>query len=161
MKTLPPSPRTPFLRTPIPAPVPLSVDAKKIVEVDLNLPGPPEDVTLDEGRYYVPTASNDPLFDSFMVHRSKNTIIISIIQITVSKTHGGSGKGYSSIRKIVKHVKNLAETDVPIKVVFVLACPKDGEEYEWKMPDEWDKETSDNDHRGPAFCLRVPVSGKL
>jgi hypothetical protein len=153
---------------PSPAPAPLSANAKKVIEVNLGLKGPPGDVTLNEDRYYVPAADNGAPFDSFMVHYDSvnTTFVISIIQITLSEKHGGAAKGYLAIRRIMKHVKELVKKEHPgtpinVKVVFVLVCPKGGRKYEWNMAVGWGQKTHNDDHRGAAFCLRVPTPDTL
>ena len=117
-------------------------------------------VTLDDDRYYIPTASNNPLFDSFTIRRDrdKNTVVISIFQITISPKHGGSAEGYLLIRKIIAHVRDLLEgREDPVKIEYILVCPEDRSQHQWQMPVGWNAKTSINDHRGKAYCLRVPV----
>jgi hypothetical protein len=153
---------------PSPAPAPLLANAKKMIEVNLNLTGPPLDVTLDENRYYIPAADNDALFNSFMVHYDSinTTFVISIIQITILASLGGAIKGYLAIRRITRRVKELVKKDHPgapinVKVVFVLVCPKGGRKHEWNMAVGWGQKTENGDHRGAAFCLRIPTPDTL
>lgn len=40
----------------------------------------PGDVTLDNNKYYIPTAVNDPLFDSFTIILDPHTVVISVFQ---------------------------------------------------------------------------------
>ena len=117
-------------------------------------------VTLDDGRYYILTASNNPLFDSFTIRRDrdKNTVVISIFQITISPKHGGSTEGYLLIRKIIGRVRDLLRDHKgPVKIEYILVCPEDKSLHQWQMPVGWNKGTRVNDHRGKAYYLRVPV----
>jgi len=142
---------------------PLRADARSVMRVDFTdsqLSG----VTLDNDIYYVPTAANNPLFDSFTIDsdHSLDNVVISIFQITISKRHRGSAKGYSHIRKIMGHVRRLLKekkSKATVKVGYFLVCPDDRSRREWQMPVGWQKSAKINDHRGDGFCIRVPVSG--
>ena len=46
-----------------------------------------DNVTLDDNQYYVPTAVNNPLFDSFTTNQDQDAAVISIFQITISPEH--------------------------------------------------------------------------
>jgi len=119
------------------------------------------DVTLDSNRYYIPTATNNPLFDSFTIDLSWRTAIISIFQITTSGDHRGSAEGYRVIRKIIRRVRGLLDRKSPnttVKVVYILVCPEGESKHRWRMPVGWGSQTVNCDHRGDAFCLRVPTS---
>jgi hypothetical protein len=118
------------------------------------------DVTLEAYKYYIPTASSNPLFDSFTINtEDPSAVVICIFQITISTTYGGSNKGYLQIRKIMAHVYNLLgeNSNVKVKVAYFLVCPHDGSKYMWQMPAGWDKNTTTHSHRGDCFCIRVPV----
>ena len=147
-----------------PTPVPLSVNVKKAIRVDLGRSGPPQGVTLAEDRYYIPGADN-PLFNSFMVHHDGgSTFVITIVQITISEKHGGAAEGYLQIRRIVKRVKELVEEEhsgALVQVIYCLVCPEGNVKNIWAMPDGWKECTGVDDHRGPAFYLRIPGSGTL
>jgi len=142
---------------------PLRTGARAATRVDLSarqLSG----VTLADDKFYIPTATNNPLFDSFTIDSdpSSRTVVISIFQITISTAHGGSAKGYLPIRRIMRHVRGLLEekkSKAKVEVVYFLVCPDDKSEHEWQMPVGWEKSTTVDDHRGKAFCIRVPVSG--
>ena len=117
-------------------------------------------VTLDDNRYYIPTASDNPLFDSITIHRNqdKSTTVISIFQVTISTKHGGLAEGYLLIRKIIAHVRDLLkDCEIPVEIEYILVCPEDRSQHQWQMPVGWNAKTSINDHRGKAYYLRVPV----
>ena len=143
-----------------PRPAPLSPNGKEFIDVDLGRSCPPQDVTLDEHRYYRPVSDCTPLFDSFMVHRDGgSTFVITIIGVTISERHRGSAEGYLQIRRIIERVKELAEkehSDPKVRVVYCLICPEGNTRNFWAMPDGWTESTGDNDHRAEAFYLRVP-----
>jgi len=109
--------------------------------------------------YYIPTATNDPLFDSFAItfDDSRFTALISVFQMSISDGHG-STKGYGLIRKIMSRVQEV-KPGFKIRVVYWLVCPSWGpsEERVWKMPDGWDTNTMVDDHRGDVFCLSIPI----
>ena len=122
------------------------------------------DVTFDGSRYYVPASPTDPLFDSFTVDldRDKHTAVLSVYQITISESHGGSADGYLFIRKIMARARKLLNCPKgykpDIEVTYFLVCPEDGADHKWKMPSGWNEEINHNDHTGEAFCIRVPSS---
>lgn len=148
-------------------PLPLRPDTRAVTRIDLSRGL--SDVTLDDNRYYIPTATNDPLFDSFTINSTpgRHTATICIIQITTSSMPGGSAEGYSLIRKIMTRVCELlkkadpnatAKVKVKVKVRYFLACPEGQPLHQWEMPICWDKAIKNYDHRGGVTCLRVPVS---
>ena len=148
-------------RTDLPSssPRPSFTTARVITMVDFSkaLTG----VTLDGDRYYVPICSNHPLFDAFTVDLvGDKTALISVLQTTISQTHGGSANGYFNIRKIMMRVRELLTQSnmkgIELKVAYVLVCPEDELQHTWQMPGSWDKEISQNDHRGKPFCVRIP-----
>ena len=122
------------------------------------------DVTLDEGKFYISTATDNPLFDSFTVRRYPGIIIISVFRISIAKSHGRSAEGYSRIHKIIRRVRELLEEATlqpEVRVVYSLVCPEDNLQHEWKMPPGWTENAEEWDHPGVVSCIRVPVSGHL
>ena len=123
-------------------------------------------VTLDGDKLYIPTATNDPPFDSFTIYHDPNndTVIISIYRMTIAESQRGSARGYTRIDKIVSRVCSLlqassdpkVEVKNRVKVKYFLVCPADGVQREWTMPSGWDDNTAQNDYRGDVFCIRVP-----
>jgi len=121
-----------------------------------------DNVTLDNNRYYVPTATNNSLFDSFTIDRDldRDTTVISVFHITTSSTYGGSTEGYPLIRKTVTRVRDLLESEglgAAVEVAYFLVCPDDGSKRQWQMPIGWNDGVKFYDHRGGAFCIRVPA----
>jgi len=154
--TDPPAPGT--LPSP---PAPLRASTRAVTRVDFAI-FDFSDVTLGGDKYYIPTAANNHLFDSFTIDLEvgRHTVVISIFQITSSETHAGSGKGYFDIRKIMTHVRGLLKEQgrkATIEVAYFLVCPNDGSKHEWKMPTGWSEAAKKNNHRGHAFCIRVPA----
>jgi hypothetical protein len=137
---------------------PLSAGTRAFTRVDFNdrrLSG----VTLEPNTYYVPTVATNPLFDSFIIDRVSQTVVISIIQITASGMHEGSGKGYINIRKIMSCVRKLLKeegSNATVQVAYCLVCPDDRSQHKWKMPVGWDKCTKFNNHCGDGFYIRIP-----
>jgi len=118
------------------------------------------DVTLGNGKSYILTADTHPLFDSFTVDLDPHIVVISIFRITTSQRNEGLAEGYPHIRKIMRRVcKLLKDTDsnATVKAAYILVCPDDGSEYQWRMPIGWNKDTETHDHRGDGFCIRVPA----
>ena len=124
-------------------------------------------ITLSNKKYYRPRdyklrITDNTLFDSFTVSLDpQGDFLISIFQITVSKSQGGSAEGYERIRKIIQCVKALAEEKEPtanVKVAYFLVCPED-ELRKWKMPVGWNANNQPDDHCGEAFCVRMHVPG--
>jgi len=116
-------------------------------------------VTLDSNRYYVPIASDHPLFDSFAIDAHSRPVVISVFQITVAPKCKGSAEGYLHIRRLKAHVRKLLKgvgyvRPPCIKVQYFLVCPDDGSERRWEMPAGWG-EGSKGSHRGDVFCIRV------
>lgn len=136
-------------------------EARAVVRV--NFTHALSNVTLDN-EYYTPTASNNPLFDSFTidVYPNDRRAVISVFQITTSPRHEGSDQGYILIRKIMTRVRkllteNFNKRKFKIEVAYFLVIPEGGTQHKWHMPVDWDKNTKVNDHRGNAFYLPVPV----
>ena len=146
--------------TSLPSPPPLCVRAKAVTLVNFihNL----SNVTLDNGRYYIPTTANNPLFDSFTIDHDidRNTTVIFVFQITTSSAHRESARGYLRIRKIVARVRDLLESrnlNTTVEVAYFLVCPNDGSKRRWEMPVGWNDAVTNDDHRGDVFCIHVPV----
>ena len=113
-------------------------------------------MTVDDKKYYKPSKVDNPLFDSFTVGREPNgDISISIFQITVFESQGGSSEGYERIRRIMECVE---EPNTEVKVRYFLVCPE-GELRKWSMPAGWSGNSSSNSHSGDAYCVRVRVPG--
>jgi len=154
---------TPALPPPaLPPPAPLRADKRTVTQIDFR-PRSLSGVTLDKDKYYKPARTNNPLFDSFTIDHDpvERTVVISVFQITISQNHRGSVQGYVSVRKIMNSVRNLLrqkDTDAKIKVIYFLVCSEDGSKRNWRMPNGWSDRVKRNNHRGDAFCLRVPVS---
>jgi len=139
---------------PIP-PLPLNGRRDTAIELARNL----NDFTPDSGMYYIPNASNTPLFESFTItfNQLESTALISIFQMTISGVHHGSTKSYDVIRKIIRRVREL-HSSFQIRVAYWLVCPsQDLQERSWEMPLGWSDNASINNHRGHVFCLRIPV----
>jgi len=143
---------------------PLHAGARNVVPVDFTYDL--REVTLDNDKYYVPTTQNNPLFDSFTIDSDpdRRAAVVSVFQFTISDDHGGSSKGYPLVRKIVKRVSNLlgkgkGKPKPTVKVKYFLVCPEGKPTHKWRMPPGWDKTFKQSDHRGEAFCIRVPLSG--
>ena len=163
---------TPFAPPPSPTPPsPVRNEGRDAILVDFN--GKLDDITLEENRYYMPIVTNNPLFDSFTIDRNRGkTAVISFFQVTVSKKHGGSAKGYPLIQRIIGRVQKLLRESDPktapkIAVTYFLVRPEDKDkslQHIWKMPDGWDPKDCNkktNAYRGEVFCLCVPTTGTL
>ena len=157
--TYSPSASPPSLTTPRP----VRIKHRDAILIDFR--GKLDEITLEEHRYYMPFATNNPLFDSFTIdHKSGKPTIISFFQIMTSKIHGGAAEGYLLIRKIMGHVKTLLPQDDPniktkVVVVYFLVRPEGmrrGRDT-WRMPVGWNVDASKDDHRGKVFCLHIPT----
>lgn len=121
-------------------------------------------VTLENNKYYIPTAPNNPLFDSFTidVHDDQSAVVISVFQMTTCAKHDGSARGYLLIRKIIARVRKLCKGvgkgHFRIHIAYFLVFPEGKPQHKWQMPEGWGERCKTNDHRGNAFCISVPVS---
>ena len=134
---------------------------RTVRRVDFDLPLL-SGVTLENDKYYIPAASNHPLFDSFIINADGPVTVISIFQMTTTKLRKGSAKGYPLIRKIMRRVRQLLEGRNPepeIVVEYFLVCSKDESERQWAMPAGWDDNAIINNHRGKCFCILIPIPG--
>ena len=122
-------------------PSPLRASAREVTRVNFARKST-HHVTLDN-KYYVPTRSNNPLFDSFIIDSDPNrrTATISVFQTTIAKVHGGSSEGYKSIRDIASCVSKLLKGP----------DPKAKKKPRLKSSIFWSA-------RGPAFCVYIPTS---
>ena len=68
---------------------------------------------LENKSYYVPDDPNF-LFDAFTIEldRAKKSAILWVLQMTTSREHGGSAKGYQRIREIIVILKNELREDL-------------------------------------------------
>lgn len=143
--------------------VPLShADAR--VDTRVDFVGNLSELTLDGRRYYIPTASTDPLFDSFTIDAGEDTVVISIFQITISSWHGGSAKGYKHIRKIITRVRKLLKdmrSKAVVKIECCLVCPGDKPQYQWQMPRGWCPSVRAGAPTVDAFCTPIPDTSCL
>ena len=134
---------------------------------------------LKDESYFIPDDRNFPLFDAFTIEldRAKKSAVLWVLQITTSRKHGGSAKGYPKIREIIAILKNELREDPPLKrsktaagqdaplvqVRYLLVVPKDEprQNLQWDFPKGWNKSCTRNDHRGEVYCLEVPLSVSL
>ena len=111
-------------------------------------------MTLDSNGYYIPTAANNPIFDSFTIDLDQRPDIISVFQVAISKYERLAVDDFC-IRQITSRVRKLLGQDaghsrVNIVVEYFLVCPSDGYQRLWEMPTGWSETI------GKAFCIRVP-----
>lgn len=89
-------------------PLPHNVQFAKIARSVINFYSttdmPPR---FQNNQYYQPRSTDFPLFDAFTVEfdNLKNLAILWVLQITTSRSHGGSATGYQVIHKIVSTLK--------------------------------------------------------
>ncbi|KAF8522170.1 hypothetical protein BU17DRAFT_64501 [Hysterangium stoloniferum] len=133
--------------------------------------------------YYQPATPNFPLFDAFTVdfYSSRNSAILWVLQMTVSRSHGGSAVGYQVIRKIVAALKKQLQETLPTKkrkwkttkaddkqtvseplveVRYLLIssrAPNDPVQptKKWRFPKGWHENCKTYDHRGDAYWLEI------
>jgi len=87
------------LGTRLPLALPLLDEGRTDVSIDLTRDL--DDLQAGSKTYYIPEALHDPLFDAFTVavNPSQTTALISVFQMTTSKMHHGSSKGYDLITR--------------------------------------------------------------
>jgi len=145
---------------PLSSHTPLRACTRTVVRVDFTVGL--SNVTLDNNRYYVPTATNNAFFDSFTIDLAWHAVVITVFLITTSPDDQGSAEGYHLIRDIILHVRKLLNEKEPhkttVEVAYFLVCPKGESKSKWHMPVGWGKRFAHCDHRGDGFCLYVPVS---
>ena len=135
----------------------LRIYTRNVVRVDFA--NGLDNVTLDDNKYYVPTAVNNPLLDLFTINQDQDTAVISIFQITISPEHEGSAQGYLSIREIMAHMHKLLKPRKPnFEIAYFLVCPEGTSQHKWQMPAGWSEKTRFYNHQGKAYYLRIPVS---
>ena len=128
---------------------------------------------LENKSYYVLDNPNFPLFNAFTIElgRAKESATLWILQMTTSRKHGGSAKGYQKIREIIAILKDELREDRPLKkkktaaeqtaplvqVRYLLVVPKLEDEpqslnLQWNLPKGWSQNCSRNDHLGNVYC---------
>ena len=133
---------------------------------------------LDNSSYYVLVDPNFPLFDAFTIKLdcANKSTSLWVLQMTTSRMHGDSTKGYQKIRDIImilkgklqedppmKKTKTAAERAIPeplIQVRYLFVVPKDNSQLQnlqWQFPKGWSQNWKKNDHRGKVYCLPVEV----
>jgi len=137
------------------------------------------DTSLDNSTYYIPDSPTFPLLDAFTVelHPSKRSAVLWVIQITTSRSHGGSALGYQKVRSIMTKLKEMlgkpptkrkrtvnAQTasepsvEPSVEVRYVLVVSKgESNNLEWRFPKGWNKNVARDDHRGDVYCLEIPL----
>ena len=118
-----------------------------------------------EAVYYIPTAVNNPLFDSFTFGLKESidvaTPIVWIFQMTIGKAHRGSGKGYDLI-KLVKKRAEIYERECAqkmrkevgkVELKYVLVVPSTCDNASWSLPAGWGDAV-----QGKVFCQRADIS---
>ena len=130
---------------------------------------------LANDQYYIPSESNFPLIDSFLVDLdfTARSAHLWVLQMTMSGKHGGSEQGYVEICKIIGSISELLEkhnSDQPppgkklkglgdkpsIQVHYILAYPDSQlqRDLEWRLPKSWNEGTRLADHRGDGYLLK-------
>ncbi|KAF8525778.1 hypothetical protein BU17DRAFT_62351 [Hysterangium stoloniferum] len=133
--------------------------------------------------YYQPATPNFPLFDAFTVdfYSSRNSAILWILQMTMSRSHGGSAVGYQVIRKIVAALKKQLQETLPskkrkwkttkaddkqtvseplVEVRYLLISPRAPNDpvqptKKWRFPKGWHENCKTHDHRGDVYWLEI------
>ena len=137
------------------------------------------DLSMENTVYYIPADPNFPLFDSFTVDldHSKKSAILWVLQMTASRLHGGSAKGYLKIRNIIENLKNQLGGDPPpkktakvaagqissalhVRVCYVLVIPQGNYQSpsQWDFPEGWNTNCVRHDHRGNVYGLEVSLA---
>ncbi|KAF8522168.1 hypothetical protein BU17DRAFT_45229 [Hysterangium stoloniferum] len=139
--------------------------------------------------YYQPATPNFPLFDAFTVdfYSSRKSAILWVLQMTVSRSHGGSAVGYQVIRKIVAALKKQLQETLPTKkrkwkttkaddkqtvseplveVRYLLISPRAPNDpvqptKKWRFPKGWHENCKMYDHRGDAYWLEIILTVRL
>jgi hypothetical protein len=158
----------PVFSTTSPAPAPdtsftlLCAEPRVVARIDFN-DSKLMDVTLDPKRYYIPNTPNHPLFDSFTIGPGSDfATVISILQITTSETHKGSGEGYLYIRNIIRRVRALlkeknpetkAKAKAKVKVTYCLVLPDDESKHQWRCPLAGTSTISKSGKKFPAIVV--------
>ena len=137
------------------------------------------DLSMKNNVYYIPADPNFPLFDSFTIvlDHSKKSAVLWVLQMTKSRLHGGSARGYLKIRNIIANLKSQLGGDPPpkkttkvaagqissiphVRVCYLLVIPKGDYESRtsWDFPEGWNEDCVRHDHCGNVYCLEVPVA---
>ncbi|KAF8513262.1 hypothetical protein BU17DRAFT_68876 [Hysterangium stoloniferum] len=174
--------------TPIPNNVKFAQVQRKVVKFQSTTDLP---TCFKEHEYYQPVALNFPFFDAFTVdlHPSRHSAILWILQMTMSRSHGGSAVGYQAIRKIVATLKKqLQETPAPsqkkrkitkpeadnkqivseplVEVRYLLISPRAQNDpvqptKTWRFPNGWNENCKTYDHRGDAYWLEIILTVRV
>jgi hypothetical protein len=89
--------------------------------------------------FWVPMSPNNPLFDAYVIEFDDSApsvdAVVWILQMTLSKDHGGSSDGYPIIRSIKEKVREAMGSGrrKNVKVNYVLVSPEAGR---WKLPQD-------------------------
>jgi hypothetical protein len=83
-----------------------------------SVPGPIEDF------FFIPSATNSPLFDAVMVSEVEpSSLVVTVLQMTIAEHHLGSVKGYDLLQTIWKRLKQRYGNEVVIKFRYFLVVP--------------------------------------
>lgn len=111
-----------------------------------------DDINVALRRCYVSAVPNSPLFDAFIIDRTKATgIVIYILQMETGRRP--SKVGYNIIKQIRRKIKE--QWNETIAVRYVLVVPSSPARVcEWHLPEGW----TDPEVKGDVYCLPLPVS---
>ena len=133
---------------------------------------------LGNNTYYIPEDPSFPLFDAFTIEldHEKKQAILWVLQMAMSRRHGGSAIGYRKIREVVAILKDKLREDPPrkmskmvnghatsmpcVQVRYLLVVPKGDPEFQnlqWQFPKGWSQNRNKNDHSGNVYCLEVTL----
>lgn len=97
-----------------------------------------DECILGDTNIFRPTQMNNPLFDSFFLQKTENTIIIWVLQMTIAKQHGGAKKGFDILTKLRKRVKEkYSSMTVEMQYVLVVPYKCSGVAVQWNMSQGW------------------------
>jgi len=161
-------------------PVPADVEFNKVKHEIVQFKDIPDLSTgLENDTYYIPMDDNFPMFDAFTVKidDEEKSAILWVLQMTTSRSHGGSSRGYQKIRKIIGILKGRFGEGPPskksktttgpaismplIQARYLLVVPKEeseSDDLKWQFPKGWKQNCKRHDHRGKVYCLEVPLS---
>ncbi|CAA7270214.1 unnamed protein product [Cyclocybe aegerita] len=116
--------------------------------------------------FYIPDASNNPLFDALFVEESTDNtalhFVLWMFQATTGVDHKGLREGYSSAQKVMLALNKSAQAVskvVRFEIRYVLIFPEDNKRTtaSWHMPEGWTEKLQSLDHREKVYYLDIPI----
>ncbi|KAK7453325.1 hypothetical protein VKT23_012004 [Stygiomarasmius scandens] len=106
-----------------------------------------DELTFDNGDFFVPKSPNNPLFDFLVFEDQGDRVVVWVMQVTVGiQQNTGSNEGYAILEQIQREAQSrIGSGEVVFRYVLVL--PHGEGQISWQFPDDVKTETGEVLHK--------------